>query len=93
MRELTGGDVERGRILERVLGSIDRAAALYARHGFAAFGSEYAARCRLWGQRVNVEGIEGTMYGVDGTGALTIRHDDGTTSVVASGHVQLVTPR
>mgnify|MGYP000697635486 CR=1 FL=1 len=27
--------------------------------------------------------LEGTMYGVDGTGALVLRHADGTTSAVA----------
>ncbi len=90
---LTGLEHDREQVLAVVLAAIEDVAREFASGGFAAFGAEYGSRCLLWGQVVDVEGLHGTMYGVDGTGALVLRHEDGTTSVVSSGHVTLISPR
>jgi BirA family biotin operon repressor/biotin-[acetyl-CoA-carboxylase] ligase len=86
----TGGDHEREAVLALLLARVEEAADAYARDGFCAFGAEYAGRCRLWGRRVRVDDVEGVLHGIDGTGALVVQHDDGTTTVVAAGHVELV---
>lgn len=89
LRRVVGAQLDRESVLASVLGAIQDVATQFARGGFASFGAEYASRCTLWGRSVQVEDVTGTMHGVDGTGALVLRHADGTTTVVSSGTLTL----
>jgi len=86
----SGRTYERELVLARICLELEAAADLYGREGFAPFRGECLARSSLWGRRCRIDAVEGAMESIDGTGAIVIRRDDGTTASAGAGRLDLL---
>lgn len=78
--------------LHRIAPALARALVRCEREGFAAFADAYARRDLLRGQRVvtSAPGVaEGVALGVNASGALLVRTDDGVQHQIVSGEVSV----
>lgn len=86
---LCGADeLRREELLVDVLDEIGRRVATFERDGFAPMLDEFERYDALHGRRVAVDGRTGVADGIDASGALRLRADDGTLTCVTSGTVQ-----
>jgi BirA family biotin operon repressor/biotin-[acetyl-CoA-carboxylase] ligase len=87
------GAVERDRsaLAADIAVGLRRAEARFVDAGFAAFVEEAALRDALRGRRVGVGDVRGVASGIDDSGRLLVARDDGTTTAVVAGHVELLT--
>lgn len=92
LAELIDADIDRNRLLTRVLVSLDRVLEAFDRHGFAPLREAWQARHVWQGKPVRVMGgagpVEGVALGVDAAGVLRIETIDGV-QVIHAGEVSL----
>lgn len=79
----------REELLARLLFEIESRTKIFLPRGLAPFLADLERHDCLRDRRLRVDGREGTGAGIDASGALLIRDDDGALRAVASGHVEL----
>jgi BirA family biotin operon repressor/biotin-[acetyl-CoA-carboxylase] ligase len=96
LRLLTGREVDRTVLLDRILGRLaDRAVALESPSGRSALADDLGARCTTVGARVRVDlphrSFEGTATGLTPSGHLSV-DEDGVAVTVVAGDVVHIRP-
>jgi BirA family biotin operon repressor/biotin-[acetyl-CoA-carboxylase] ligase len=94
LRDLSGGPVDRGSLLDALLGALaPRRSLLDTEAGRREVASELRERCATLGQRVRVElaaeAVVGVATEVDDAGHLVVRTADGPRTVLAGDVVHL----
>lgn len=93
LARVTERTLDRDAILEDILARLDHDAELALHRGLGAFRARLEKADALFGKRVERDdGGSGTACGIDESGGLRVRRDDGITEVWASGEVHLVAP-
>lgn len=87
VRMVRGADLSRGAVLASLCARLEERLEAFERGGFAALRDAVAARCETLGARVTVGRESGVAEGLDPTGALMLRRDDGTLAVIHVGDV------
>lgn len=87
LRALGSGHLERASIAAALLAEIGAVLPIFEAEGLALLLPELAARDVLRGRRVDVSGESGVAEGIDESGKLLVRRDDGSLCRVASGEV------
>jgi BirA family biotin operon repressor/biotin-[acetyl-CoA-carboxylase] ligase len=94
LRSHTGRPVDRVAFARRLYTRLERALERCAAEGFEALRPAFEARFRMAGRPVRVAELgggetRGIALGIDSTGALRVRRDDGTEARVVAGDVTL----
>jgi len=84
-----GRTFDREELLATILDEIEAAAARIMSGEKAGLLDEYRGRCSLWGRRVSVDGIPGTMEGISPRGGLLLRLEGGELREILAGSVEL----
>jgi BirA family transcriptional regulator, biotin operon repressor / biotin---[acetyl-CoA-carboxylase] ligase len=87
LRLLGAPELDRSKIVARLLAELGPAVRLFEQQGLAPFHPEIEARDLLRGRLLEINGIEGTGVGVDASGFLCIRSSDGKLHRFGSGSV------
>ncbi|OGS10255.1 MAG: biotin--[acetyl-CoA-carboxylase] ligase, partial [Elusimicrobia bacterium RIFOXYA1_FULL_47_7] len=89
----TGGAVDRAALLAGIINDFDAMYRTYTVSGFGGFAAEYNENSLLKGKRVTVdmlgEVISGTVLGIDDSGFLLVKRDNGETRKIIAGDVTL----
>jgi BirA family biotin operon repressor/biotin-[acetyl-CoA-carboxylase] ligase len=78
-----GGNADRERLLQALLGALDHWRATLERAGFEAVRERWSEASETLGRRVSVDGVVGVAVGIDHDGALLVATGAGTERVVA----------
>ena len=87
LRTITGREHDRDSLLSTLLARLERNYDLWLESGLAGLYPDIGARDSLRGRRVSVEGLSGTVVGIDRTGRLELEVD-GSSRFVESGEVR-----
>lgn len=91
----SGRPVARARFAALMLGELDRLYGEYRRQGFGPVREEWQSRCNARGRELTVsdggsETVRGTFAGIDPSGALLVRGEDGGVTRILSGDVRVL---
>lgn len=91
----TGRLVGRATFAASMLNELDRLYADYAAYGFGPVREEWQCRCNAYGRGLEISDggsvcCRGTFAGIDDSGALLVRGEDGTTNRILSGDVRIL---
>ena len=90
LRVATGRDHDRGALLILLLEALEQRYLLWCDNGLRAVSPELEARDVLRGRRIQVGGVTGVADGIDQSGRLAVRLENGHRRLVSSGEVELV---
>lgn len=68
----TGAEVDRGKVLRRILTALDERVCALRNNGSESIRREWAAACDVEGRRVRYQGIESVVTALDGRGGLVL---------------------
>lgn len=80
-------ELERSKLVARLLGEIEKSAVLFEHERLAPFHAEITRRDMLLGRSVEIAGVKGHASGVDADGFLCVTSLDGATHRFGSGSV------
>lgn len=93
LKEATGAHVDRTALIAAVMEELENLYTLYGEEGFKSIGVMWEALSAIVGRRVSVkdngQAIEGTVEGLDASGALLVRRSDGSLATLFAGDVQM----
>ncbi len=89
---LSATDSAREPLLADVLSHFEAKLELLTNQGLAGIAEALRPHDALMGRRLRVESVEGTGAGIDTSGRLLVRSNNGQLRSLASGHVELLEP-